>query len=40
MNPQNSIIQLIKDIADKEILTSLFKNDYSLMNGQMGCAIF
>lgn len=32
--------RLLHDIADKEILSSLFLKDYSLMNGQMGSAIF
>lgn len=40
MNTPKPIYQLLKDIADKEILTSLFMNDYSLMNGQMGATIF
>lgn len=40
MNPNLSTAQLLKDIADKEILTSLFMDDYSLMNGQMGATIF
>lgn len=40
MNQNNSINTLLINIADKEILTSLFMNDYSLMNGQMGATIF
>ncbi len=40
MKRNHSISQALRDIADKEILTSLFMKDYSLMNGQMGCAIF
>lgn len=31
---------VLRDIADKEILTSLFMNDLSIMNGQMGVTIF
>lgn len=30
----------LRDVADKEILTSLFMDDYSLMNGQMGVTLF
>ncbi len=33
------VLDLIK-IADREIMSSLFLNDLSLMNGQMGIAIF
>lgn len=40
MNLNYSISKSLKDIADKELLTSLFMNDYSLMNGKMGCAVF
>lgn len=40
MNLNHSISPPLKNIADREILTSLFMKDYSLMNGQMGCAIF
>ncbi len=32
--------QLLYAISDKEILSSLFDKDYSLMNGQMGTSIF
>ena len=34
------VSSILKDIADKEILQSLFSQDLSLLNGQMGCAIF
>lgn len=37
---QTSISPILREIADKEMLTSLFMRDYSLMDGQMGCAIF
>ncbi|WP_289270859.1 lanthionine synthetase LanC family protein [Paramuribaculum intestinale] len=37
---QISNTPILREIADKEMLTSLFMRDYSLMNGQMGCAIF
>lgn len=37
---QTSISPILREIADKEILSSLFIRDYSLMNGQMGVAIF
>lgn len=40
MLSNNYISPILRDIADKEILTALFSNDYSIMNGQMGCAIF
>ena len=40
MIPRDSIPPILRDIADKEILTSLFMDNYSLMNGQMGVAIF
>ena len=40
MQLHNSTSNTLKDIADKEILTSLFLDDYSLMNGQMGITIF
>lgn len=33
-------IPLLRQIADKEMLTSLFYKDYSIINGQMGTAIF
>lgn len=34
------VCSILKDIADKEILTSLFMKGCSFMDGQMGCAIF
>ena len=37
---KNFEIDKLKDIADKEIMNSLFMTDLSLMNGQMGIAIF
>lgn len=37
---QTSISPILREIADKEMLTSLFMRDYSLIDGQMGCAIF
>lgn len=37
---KTSVSPILRDIADKEMLTSLFMRDYSLMDGQMGCAIF
>lgn len=40
MNLNYSISKSLRDIADKELLTSLFMNDYSLMNGKMGRAVF
>lgn len=40
MIQRDLIPPILRDIADKEILTSLFMDDYSLMNGQMGVAIF
>ena len=40
MTPRHSLSPILRDIADKEILTSLFMDDYSLMNGQMGVTIF
>lgn len=36
----NKNFSILRRIADHEILTSLFSNDLSLMNGQMGVAIF
>lgn len=37
---QTTLSPILREIADREILTSLSMRDYSLMNGQMGCAIF
>lgn len=40
MTLRENEINFLREIADQEILTSLFMNDYSLMNGQTGVMLF